>query len=53
MTPEHYNHIFELAIDRLKTEGRYREFADICRVRGTFPGPFTRQAQRVKSAGVQ
>jgi 5-aminolevulinate synthase len=37
MTPQHYNHIFELAIDRLKTEGRYREFADICRVRGRFP----------------
>jgi 5-aminolevulinate synthase len=37
MTPQHYDHIFELAIDRLKTEGRYREFADICRVRGRFP----------------
>ena len=37
MKPQHYNQIFELAIDRLKTEGRYREFADICRVRGRFP----------------
>ena len=26
-----------MAIDRLKAEGRYREFADICRVRGRFP----------------
>ena len=37
MTPQHYNHIFGQAIGRLKAEGRYREFADICRVRGRFP----------------
>ncbi|MDO8354274.1 MAG: 5-aminolevulinate synthase, partial [Aestuariivirga sp.] len=37
MTPQNYDHIFERAIGRLKAEGRYREFADICRVRGRFP----------------
>ena len=37
MTPQHYDHIFGQAIGRLKAEGRYREFADICRVRGRFP----------------
>ena len=37
MTQLNYNHIFEQAIGRLKFEGRYREFADICRVRGRFP----------------
>ncbi len=37
MTPQDYDFIFEQAIGRLKAEGRYREFADICRVRGRFP----------------
>ena len=37
MTPQDYDFIFEQAICRLKAEGRYREFADICRVRGRFP----------------
>jgi 5-aminolevulinate synthase len=37
MTPQDYDLIFEQTIGRLKTEGRYREFADICRVRGRFP----------------
>jgi 5-aminolevulinate synthase len=37
MTPQDYDHIFGQAIGRLKAEGRYREFADICRVRGRFP----------------
>lgn len=37
MTPQDYDRIFGQAIGRLKAEGRYREFADICRVRGRFP----------------
>jgi 5-aminolevulinate synthase len=37
MTPQGYDSILEQAIGRLKAEGRYREFADICRVRGRFP----------------
>ncbi len=37
MTPQDYDHILAQGIDRLKAEGRYREFADICRVRGRFP----------------
>ena len=28
---------WQQGIDRLRAEGRYREFADICRVRGRFP----------------
>ena len=37
MTPRDYDHILAEGIDRLRQEGRYREFADICRVRGRFP----------------
>ena len=37
MTPESYDSILAQAIGRLKAEGRYREFADICRLRGRFP----------------
>jgi 5-aminolevulinate synthase len=37
MIPKDYDFIFEQAIGGLKAEGRYREFADICRVRGRFP----------------
>lgn len=37
MTPQGYDSILAQAIGRLKAEGRYREFADICRVRGRFP----------------
>jgi 5-aminolevulinate synthase len=37
MTPQDYDLIFEEAIGSLKAEGRYREFADICRIRGRFP----------------
>ena len=37
MTPQNYDRILAQGIDRLKAEGRYREFADICRVRGRFP----------------
>jgi 5-aminolevulinate synthase len=37
MTPQGYDSTLERAIGRLKAEGRYREFADICRVRGRFP----------------
>ncbi|HUQ36064.1 MAG TPA: 5-aminolevulinate synthase [Aestuariivirga sp.] len=37
MTPQNYDRILAHGIDRLKAEGRYREFADICRVRGRFP----------------
>jgi 5-aminolevulinate synthase len=37
MTPQNYDRILVHGIDRLRAEGRYREFADICRVRGRFP----------------
>ena len=37
MTPQNYDSILAHGIGRLKAEGRYREFADICRVRGRFP----------------
>ena len=37
MTPQNYDRVLAHGIDRLKAEGRYREFADICRVRGRFP----------------
>jgi 5-aminolevulinate synthase len=37
MTPENYDRMLAHGIDRLRAEGRYREFADICRVRGRFP----------------
>ena len=37
MTPQNYDRILAQGINRLKAEGRYREFADICRVRGRFP----------------
>jgi 5-aminolevulinate synthase len=37
MTPWDYDCILAKGIDRLRQEGRYREFADICRVRGRFP----------------
>jgi 5-aminolevulinate synthase len=37
MTPENYDRILAHGIGRLRAEGRYREFADISRVRGRFP----------------
>jgi 5-aminolevulinate synthase len=37
MTPQNYDRVLAHGIDRLRAEGRYREFADICRVRGRFP----------------
>ena len=37
MTPQNYDRILAQGINLLKVEGRYREFADICRVRGRFP----------------
>jgi 5-aminolevulinate synthase len=37
MTPQNYDRILAQGIGRLRAEGRYREFADICRVRGRFP----------------
>lgn len=37
MTPHSYDSVFAQSLGRLKTEGRYREFADICRIRGRFP----------------
>ena len=37
MTSHAYDEILAHAIGRLKSEGRYREFADICRIRGRFP----------------
>ncbi len=32
-----YTGAFEAALDKVRDEGRYREFADICRIRGRFP----------------
>lgn len=32
-----YSAAFEAALDGVRREGRYREFADICRIRGRFP----------------
>jgi 5-aminolevulinate synthase len=37
MTPQNYDRILAQGIDRLRAEGRYREFADICRIKGRFP----------------
>jgi 5-aminolevulinate synthase len=37
MTPENYDSVFARSILQLKHEGRYREFADICRIKGRFP----------------
>lgn len=32
-----YSGAFEAALDGIRGEGRYREFADICRIKGRFP----------------
>jgi 5-aminolevulinate synthase len=32
-----YSGAFEAALDKVRDEGRYREFADLCRIRGRFP----------------
>jgi 5-aminolevulinate synthase len=32
-----YSSVFEEALARLRAEGRYREFADLCRIQGRFP----------------
>ena len=37
MTVFSYQQHFENALADLRREGRYREFADICRIRGSFP----------------
>ena len=36
-SPLNYDHIFDQAIDRLHSEGRYRVFIDILRNKGAFP----------------
>ena len=43
---------FAHGIDRLKAEGRYREFADICRVRGRFPRALYRGQGAVREVTV-
>ena len=52
MTPQSYDQILAQAIDRLKSEGRYREFADICRVRGRFPRALYRGQGREREVTV-
>jgi 5-aminolevulinate synthase len=42
-TFDYQNHL-EQALDALRTEGRYRQFADICRIRGSFPRALHRGA---------
>jgi 5-aminolevulinate synthase len=37
MTPQSYDRILAESLGRLKIEGRYRSFADICRIKGRFP----------------
>lgn len=37
MTAFDYHGHFRAALDKLRDEGRYREFADICRIQGKFP----------------
>jgi 5-aminolevulinate synthase len=37
MTQFDYHSHFTAALDELRAEGRYREFADICRIKGKFP----------------
>ena len=32
-----YSAAFDAAVDEVRGEGRYREFADICRIQGRFP----------------
>ncbi len=52
MTPQNYDQILAQAIFRLKSEGRYREFADICRVRGRFPRALYRGQGREREVTV-
>ncbi len=52
MTPQNYDRILAHGIDRLKAEGRYREFADICRVRGRFPRALYRGQGAVREVTV-
>ena len=52
MTPHGYDQILAQALDRLRTEGRYREFADICRVRGRFPRALYRGQGREREVTV-
>ncbi|HRA93177.1 MAG TPA: 5-aminolevulinate synthase [Aestuariivirga sp.] len=52
MTPQNYDRILAQGIDRLKAEGRYREFADICRVRGRFPRALYRGQGAVREVTV-
>jgi 5-aminolevulinate synthase len=52
MTPQNYDRILAHGIDRLRAEGRYREFADICRVRGRFPRALYRRDDKEREVTV-
>jgi 5-aminolevulinate synthase len=42
MTRFDYDQHFDAALEALRREGRYREFADICRIKGRFPSALYR-----------
>ena len=52
MTPQNYDRILAHGIDRLRAEGRYREFADICRIKGRFPRALYRGQGEVREVTV-
>src|ERR1043165_7638851 len=52
MTHFDYDKHFDAALDGLRREGRYREFADICRIRGRFPRALHRGAGDAKEVTV-
>jgi 5-aminolevulinate synthase len=47
-----YSGAFDAALNQVRREGRYREFADICRIRGRFPRALYRGAGGEKEVTV-
>jgi 5-aminolevulinate synthase len=47
-----YSGAFDAALNQVRREGRYREFADICRIRGRFPRALHRGAAGEKEVTV-